>query len=168
MRYVMKQKLWSLGSDFVIKDQEGQPRFSVASKLLSIGRDLSFNDSAGNQLARIHQKILSIGNTYEIYHGDTLFAVVKEGWLPLLTYRFSVEVEGSGHVEIKGNFSSHEYTFTSNGQTVATVSRAWFSFTDSYGVDVAPGQDDVLILACTVVVDLCTEKNKEHHALPST
>jgi uncharacterized protein YxjI len=43
---------------------------------------------------------------------------------------------------------------------VARVSKKWFSWSDTYGVDVAEGEDDVLILVCAVVVDLCTQKDK--------
>jgi uncharacterized protein YxjI len=166
MRYLMKQKLWSFGNNFVIKDDSNQDQFQVAGKLFSIGDNLSFQDMQGNELASIHQKLLSLGNTYEIYHAGSLFAKVTESWFRLLNYRFSVDVgadgPGPGDMEIQGDFSSHEYTVTSAGQPVATVSRAWFSWADTYGVEIAEGQDDVLILACTVVVDMCTEKHRNN------
>ncbi|MDB6067303.1 MAG: hypothetical protein JWR26_3511 [Pedosphaera sp.] len=41
----------------------------------------------------------------------------------------------------------------SNG-VVATISKQWFAWTDTYGVDIADGEDDVLILATTVVIDM--------------
>ena len=34
MRYVMKQKLWSIGDDFTIQDEQGQDRFFVDGKAL--------------------------------------------------------------------------------------------------------------------------------------
>jgi len=37
---------------------------------------------------------------------------------------------------------------------VATVSKQWFSWTDTYGVEVADGEDAVLLLASTVVIDM--------------
>ena len=36
---------------------------------------------------------------------------------------------------------------------MARVSQQWFSWTDTYGVDVAEGEDDVLILSSAVVID---------------
>jgi len=36
------------------------------------------------------------------------------------------------------------------------VSKKFFSLSDTYGVDVVEGEDHVLILACTVVIDLCS------------
>src|SRR4051812_43864237 len=92
MRYVMKQKLWAWGDDFVIKDEAGQDRFFVDGKALSVGDKLSFQDMQGNELAFIRQKLLAWGPTYEIYHGGALFAVVKENLWSLFKYRFTVDV----------------------------------------------------------------------------
>jgi uncharacterized protein YxjI len=160
----MKQKLWSWGDDFTIKDEAGQDRFFVDGKAISLGDKLSFQDMQRNELAFIRQKLLSWGNSYEIYRGGQLFAAVKENWLPLTRHRFTVDVgndgPGPGDLEINGDFWAHEYQFLRASRPVATVSMKWFSWADTYGVDVADGEDDVLILACTVVVDMCTQKKK--------
>ena len=50
--------------------------------------------------------------------------------------------------------TDHEYTLSRSATPVATVSKRWFSFTDSYGVDIAEGKDDILVLASTVVIDM--------------
>jgi uncharacterized protein YxjI len=42
---------------------------------------------------------------------------------------------------------------TQDGDTVATVSKSWFRVRDTYGVEIAPDQDDALILAVTVCMD---------------
>ena len=65
-------------------------------------------------------------------------------------------------MEILGDFWAHEYQLHRDGRPAAVVSRAWFSWADTYGVDIAGGEDDVLILACTVVVDMCTQKHKNN------
>jgi uncharacterized protein YxjI len=36
---------------------------------------------------------------------------------------------------------------------VAEISKRWFSLRDSYGIDVAPGEDDALMLAIAVAID---------------
>jgi uncharacterized protein YxjI len=61
--YLMKQKLFSWGNDFTIKDESGQYRFFVDGKAFSLGNQLSFQDMAGNELAFIRQKLLSWGPT---------------------------------------------------------------------------------------------------------
>jgi uncharacterized protein YxjI len=54
-----------------------------------------------------------------------------------------------------------EYTFTRSGGQVAEVSKRWFAFSDTYGVDIADGEDDVLILASAVVIDLVAHPDKQ-------
>jgi uncharacterized protein YxjI len=165
MRYVMRQKLWSWGNDFTIKDDAGVDRFYVDGKVISLRQEMVFEDMDRRPLATVRKRLLSIGNVYDVYHGDQLFAVVKENWLPLVRYRFTVDVgndgPGPGDLSITGDVWNHEYTFEEAGQTVAVVSKRWFSWTDTFGVDVADGADDVLVLACTAVVDLCTRKKDE-------
>ena len=49
-----------------------------------------------------------------------------------------------------------------DGRTVATVSKQWFTFRDTYGVEIEDGEDAVLILASAVVVDMaCHEDEKK-------
>ena len=162
MPYVMKQKLWSLGADFTIKDAAGQDRFFVDGRALSLGDKLSFQDMAGHELAFIRQKLLAWGPTYELERNGQLVAVVKQKLWTLFRNRFTVDVDADGtsptDLEVQGDFWDHEYTFTRAGQLVATVSKRYFSWTDTYGVDIAPGEDDILILACTVIVDMATQK----------
>jgi uncharacterized protein YxjI len=161
MRYVMRQKLWAWGDDFTVKDEAGQDRFFIDGKAWSFGDKLSFQDMHGSELALIRQRLLSWGPTYEIEQGGRLVAVVKKKLFTLFHHQFTVDETATPDpidLEVDGNFWDYEYTFTRSGQTVAVVSKQWFSWSDTYGVDVADGENDVLVLACAVVVDLATER----------
>src|SRR5205807_9096442 len=143
------------GDDFTIKDEAGRDVFYVDGKVFTIGEKLSFRDMRGTELAYIRQKLMSWGPTYEIFYADELHAVVKQSLFTLFRASFSIDVPGPDDLQASGDFLGHEYTFTRDRQTVATVSKAWFSLTDSYGVDISKGEDDVLILSSTVVIDMC-------------
>lgn len=161
MRYVMKQKLFSWGDDFHIRDDEGREVFLVDGKALSFGDQLSFRDPEGRELAFIRQKLLSWGPTYEIYREGELAATVTKELFTFFSCRFTVDVPGPDDLHAAGNFTDQEYVFTRGGETVATVSRAWFSLSDTYGVDVSGGEDDVLILASTVVIDMVCHADQQ-------
>src|SRR3954465_14948087 len=163
MRYVLKQKFWSWGDDFVIKTADGQDAFFVDGKAFSIGDKLSFQDMNGNELAFIRQKLLSWGPTYEIYRNNELQAVVKKKLITFIHCRFIVDVPGPRDLEAKGSFTDHNYEFTRDGQRVAEVSKRWFAWADTYGVDIAEGEDDVLILASSVVIDMVCHGDQEKH-----
>jgi uncharacterized protein YxjI len=166
MRYLMKQKLFALGDDFVIRNENGDDAFFVDGKLFSLGKQLSFQDMQGNELAFIKQKLLSLGTTYEIYRGDRHYARVHKELFTFFKCSFTVDVEGPGDLEAQGNLTDHEYEFTRDGAVVAVVSKRWFSFADTYGVDITADVDPVLILASTVVIDMaCHEKSGFHSGL---
>jgi uncharacterized protein YxjI len=154
MRYVMRQKLLSFGDDFTIRDEAGRDAYFVKGRVFSLGDKLSFRDVQGNELAFISQRLLSWGPTYEIFRDGRLAAEVRKDLFTFFRCTFTVDVPGPGDLHAVGSVTDHEYRFERGGQTVATVSKRWFSWTDTYGVDVAPGEEDVLILAATVVIDM--------------
>jgi uncharacterized protein YxjI len=161
MRYVMRQKLLSLADNFTIKNEQEQGVFLVKGKLFSFGDKLSFQDLAGNELVFIDQRLLNWSPTYELWKQEELLAVVKRELFSFIHHRFTVDVPGPNDLEAEGDFLDHEYTITRGGSVVATVSKRWFSWTDTYGIEVADGQDDVLLLATAVVVDMvCHDDGK--------
>ena len=154
MQYVMKQKLLSWGDDFYIKDKDGQDVYFVDGKAFTIGDQLSFQDLSGNELAFIKQRVLSWGKTYEIMRDGHVAATVRKEPLAFLNHRFTVEVPGLGdNFDAEGNLSDHEYTINRGDQVVATVSKKWFSWADTYGIDIRSSEDQVLLLAVAVVID---------------
>ncbi len=161
MRYVMKQKLFSLGDNFVIRDENEQDVYQVKSNFFTIGTELRFMDMAGNELAMLKQKLLSLRPTYYIYRNGSLYAEVHKELFTFLTEKLTIEVPGIAFMEVQGDFFNHEYVFLFNGRQTAMVSKAWFSWVDTYGVDIAEGEDVPLILACTVVIE---EVCREHHS----
>ena len=54
-----------------------------------------------------------------------------------------------------GNVVDHEYKVERGGHRVAEASKRWFRVRDSYGVEIAPAQDDPLLLAVIVASTRC-------------
>jgi len=161
MRYIMRERILSWGDDFTIKDAEDRDAYYVDGRVFSFGHKLSFKDMKGHELALIDQKLLSIGPQYEIVRGGTTVARVKKHLFTPFRARFTVDVPGPDDLEAQGNFLDHEYTFERHGGEVARVSKRWFRLSDTYGVDIDAGEDDVLILAAAVVIDLVSHPDQE-------
>lgn len=156
MRYLLRRKIFAIGDDFTVKDEPGADRYIVDGKVFSIGHKVIISDMQGNEEATIHQHLLTLLPTYEITRNDQELAEVRKK-LTFFHEEFTVDIPGPDDLEVQGDLLDHEYEFTRGGQTVATVSKQWFTLTDSYGVEVAPGIDDVLILASAIVIDLVNE-----------
>ena len=161
MRYIMRERILSWGDDFTIKDADGRDAYYIDGKVFSFGDKLSFKDMQGNELARIDQKLLSIGPQYEIIRNGVTVAVVKKHMFTLFRARFRVDLPGPGDPEANGDFLDHEYAFERHGREVARASKKWFRLADTYAVDIDAGEDDVLILAAAVVIDLVSHPDEK-------
>ena len=79
-------------------------------------------------------------------------ALVRKAMIAPLREWWVVKVEDGPDLPAQGNIVEPEYTIERNGDQVAEVSKRWFRVRDTYGIEVFPGQDDILILAATSVI----------------
>jgi uncharacterized protein YxjI len=152
MIYRIKEEFWSIGDDFSITDAEGNLRFRVDGHAFSWGDDLTMLRPDGREVARITQKLLSLVPRYRIYIGGEFFAEVVKEW-SWFKRNFTLDVPGPNDYSIEGSFWLHEFEFFRGRRVVATVSKTRWSWTDSYGVWIEEGEDDVAILCACIVVD---------------
>ena len=154
-RYKIRQKMFSIGDDFWIENAEGQQVFKVDGKVLRIRKTLVFEDLKGRALCQIKERLLTIKDTMVIEDPSGRdMAVVKKALIAPLGDRWDVNVKGGPDLDVQGNILDHEYSIRQGRTKVAEVSKAWFSLTDTYGVEIASGQNDILILAVAVAMDM--------------
>jgi uncharacterized protein YxjI len=154
MRYLIHEKLLAFGQDSLIKNEKGRPVFDVDGKALSVFNTLVIRDMEKNKIATIKQKLPAISPTYEITREGQEPTKIHKQLISPFADRFTVDIPGPDDLHIKGSLSEHEYTITRGDLVVATVSKGWFRELETYGVDIASGEDDVLILACVLTIDL--------------
>lgn len=154
-RYKIRQKMLSIGDDFWIENQDGQRVFKVDGKALRLRETLIFEDMNGNKLCTIQERLLPIRDTMVIEHADgDQMAVVKKGLIAPLGDHWTVKVRGGPDLDIQGNILDHEYSINEKRKKVAEVSKKWLSITDTYGVEIGDGQNDILILAVAIAIDM--------------
>ena len=154
--YRMREKMLAIGDDFWIENGAGERTFKVNGKALRVRDTLRFEDPSGHELLSIQERKLRVRDTMVIEHDGDTVATVRKALITPLRERFKVELASGGEYEVKGNIVDHEYHFERDGRDVAEVSKRWFRVRDTYGVEIAPGEDDVLVLAATVAIDQMT------------
>ena len=152
-RYTMREKLFSIGDDFWIETEGGDKAFKVDGKAFRMRDTFVLESPSGEELFTIQEKKLSVRDKMAIERSGDTVATIKKALVTPLRDRYSIEVANGPDLEAKGNIVDHEYEFERDGDKVAEVSKRWFRVRDTYGVEVAPDQDDALILACTVCID---------------
>jgi uncharacterized protein YxjI len=160
MRYLIRERLVALGEDSDITDEQGRQVFHVDGKVLTLHDRLVVRDTQGREVAQVHRRLISLRPTYEVTIAGQEAAQVRKHMFSPFGDRFTIDVPGPDDLEMRGNLFDHEFTIERGGQEVATVSKRWLSIRDTYAVDVAPDQDDLVILTSVLALDLAEERER--------
>jgi len=161
-RYQLREKFFSIGDDFWIENDRGEHVYRVDGKVLRIRETFVLEGADGSELATIKAKLIAIRPTMTVERDGQVLATVKKALFTILHQHFTVEVEGGQVLEARGDITNHEYEIHSDGELVASISKRWFTLRDTYGVAVAPGQDDVLLRAVAVCIDEMSQREHGH------
>jgi uncharacterized protein YxjI len=153
MRYAVREKMFSIGGDFWITDQDDNRVFLVDGKAVSLRETVELKDSGGNIVATVRKKLMALRETMEIDRDGAPAATVRKMMISPLRHRSVVDLADGGQLEAAGDILGKEFEISDGQRTMARISRSWFRIRDTYGVDVAPGEDDVLLLAVAVALD---------------
>lgn len=151
MRYLIRQKIFSFGDSFTIKNEMEEDCFRVQGKVFSFGNKLHLTDMQGYELYYIEQRLFRFLPEYTIYQKGNPVATVKKNFT---LFRPSFDINSVyGNFNIDGNFFAYDFTIFKNGSPAAIISKKWFSFSDSYGVSISDDEDAAFMLALVIVLD---------------
>ena len=157
MRYLMRKRMFAVGGDYWVEDEQGRPVLLVDGKVLRLRKTFVLQDPGGAEVATIRKQPVALRETMEVERGGRVIAKVRKA-LFAFRDRFDVALADGTSLIIQGNLTDHEYELRRGEQVVAEISKRWFSARDTYAVDVAAGEDVALVLALTVVVDWMTHE----------
>jgi uncharacterized protein YxjI len=152
-RYAVREKIFSIGDDFWITDAGGNRVFLVDGKALRLRQTFELKDTSGTVLATVHKKLIAVRDTMEIEHDGQVVATVRKALISPLHHRSVIELADGSQLEAVGNILDKEFDIQDAGGPIAHISRSWFRVRDTYGVDIAPGQNDALVLCIAVCLD---------------
>lgn len=90
--------------------------------------------------------------------GGTLIAEMKQNFT-WFSQRFEINMlNGGPPIVVSGDWTAHSYTFRSGHRLIAKVGKELLTFRDTYYVEVQPGENVILILACCIIIDKCKTK----------
>ena len=154
-RYQMKQRMISFGDDFWIENERGEQCFKVDGKMLRVRDTLFFRDRNGQEHCKIQEKVARVKDSMEIEDPNgRRMAMVKKALITPLRERWVVKIADGPDLDVQGNILDNEYSIGEGRDKIAEVSKKWFRLRDTYGVQIEQGQDDLLLLAVTVAIDM--------------
>ena len=165
--YLIRERVFDIGDDFDITDENGTKVYHVDGKVLSLRGRLVIENTAGQEVASVHRQLIALRATYSITVGGEKAAEMKKKLFTPFVDKYTIDVPGPDDLTMRGNLFDHEYTIEQDGHEIASVSKKWFRLRDTYAVRIAEGQDDLLLLASVLALDLAQaaeqKKDKDEH-----
>jgi uncharacterized protein YxjI len=152
-RYRMREKIFAIGDDFWIDTAEERHAFKVNGKALRIRSTFILESPSGDELFKLQEKKLRVRDTMQLEHDGKTVATIKKALVSPLRDRFHIELADGRELSAKGNIVDHEYKIERDGHQIAEISKRWFRVRETYGIEVAPGENDGLILAAAICID---------------
>ena len=155
MKLYIKQKVFSFVDNFTIKNEDGADAYSAVGEFFTLGKKLNIYEgiktNTSTPAARIEQRLMSFTTRFGIIvRGNHVTDMVRKITLFSNDYR----LEGlPWHLD--GDFFAHEYSLMDGRNTIMQLSRKWFTWGDSYELDISDNQDPLLCLSIALAVDCC-------------
>ena len=159
--YRIRERMFAIGQDFDITDEHGLPVLRVDGKALSMRDRLVLRDPDGRDVAEVRRKLVATRPTYEVSIGGEEAARIRKKLFTPFVDRYTVDIPGPDDLEMVGDLFDHEYTVRRDGDVLATVSKSYFTMRDTYAVEIAAGEDDLLILASVLALDLAQDRERD-------
>jgi len=149
--FAVKQRAWSFG-DFSITEPNGRRVFTVEG---SWPNNFFFRDMFGREVIMIRRKFFSLNSTYEFFQPGTknVLMTLQQQFFQF-TPTYEIHVAGDS-IKVVGDIWDQRFTCIrqSTGAMVANVTREYFTFTDTYAVEIAPTENVPMFLACVIAIE---------------
>ena len=149
MKLFLKQEVWTFADRFYVYDQDGNVLFQVQGEVFTLGKKLHICSCEGEELAYIRQELLTFLPRFNVaIDGVDVAQVVKEWSFLKPEYR----VDGPDW-RVHGEFWAHDYQIVKGNFLIAAISKHWFTWGDTYEIDVTDDADALAALAVVLSID---------------
>ena len=159
MKLYIKEKVFSWSDTFFVKDELGNDKYTIEGEIFSWGKKLHVYDRHGAEVAFIKQELFTFLPQYTVYRGEVEAARVRKEF-SFFFPRFTVDGPAW---ELDGSFWEHDYRIWQNGQPVASITKEWMTWGDSYELDIADSVDEILALAVVLTIDCIKEQQNNNN-----
>ncbi|WP_303973126.1 LURP-one-related/scramblase family protein [Streptococcus merionis] len=153
-RFEIKQKMWSLGGKFTIKDELGLPAYEVTGSFFQIPKTFTIADTQGRLVSKIEKKILTFLPQFTVTLATGQSFTIKKEWT---FFKPKYTISGLG-MTVQGDFWDMNFTLKQAGQTIAKIRQEWLRMTSTYQVEVYEDSYADLVTSLVIAIDYVKEQ----------
>jgi uncharacterized protein YxjI len=145
----IKQQVFSLTEHFTITDSAGIIHYVVDGSFFKIPKSFSIQTPQGIEVAQIEKRVFSLLPHFSVMVDGTEIATIDKE-LTLFKPRYRLDAQG---LRVNGDWWDMNFEVSSGDQVLASISKRWFSWGDSYEVNVFDESYEILIVALVIAID---------------
>ncbi|AIQ57839.1 LURP-one-related/scramblase family protein [Paenibacillus borealis] len=145
----IKQKVFSLSEKFTVKNQQEQDVYYVEGSFMRIPKTFSIMNTADEEVALITKKVFSFLPKFFVEVGGREVLTIKKEF-SFLKARYTID---SADIEVRGNWWDMDFQVIQRGAVIGEVNKKWFTWGDSYSVQVLKEEMEAIIIAIVVAID---------------
>lgn len=145
----IKQKVFSLGGKFTVKNEQEQDVYYVEGSFMQIPKTFSILNTTRDEIALITKKVFSFLPKFFVeVNGVEVLTIKKE--FSFFKARYTIDAAG---IEVNGNWWDMDFQVLRHGEIVGKVNKEWFTWGDSYKVQIVDEEMEGVIIALVVAID---------------
>lgn len=155
MRFLIRQKFFSIRDGFYVKDEQGRDAYYIRGKIFSWGKQLTIFNNQGQELLLIKQRLFRIRARFDVKRGEETIAVIKRKLFPIFIKRYTIKTNDFGTLKIKGGIMAWKFSITNEaGEDLAYISKHVLNINDTYTVDISDRRFEALGLGIAIIMDV--------------
>ncbi|MFE5716132.1 LURP-one-related/scramblase family protein, partial [Streptomyces sp. NPDC056501] len=115
MKYLVRDKIFAIGDDYWIEDEQGRHAFLVDGKAMRLRDTLELKDPDGQVLITLRQKLFSLRDAMTIERDDRPLASIRRKRLSLLRNHYRVTLVEGTELDVSGRILDREFTVEYDG-----------------------------------------------------
>lgn len=145
----IKQKVFSLSGKFTVKDQQEKDVYYVEGSFMQIPKTFSIMNTTKDEVALITKKVFSFLPKFFVeVNGREVLTIKKE--FSFFKVRYTID---AADIEVHGNWWDMDFQVLQHGVVIGKVNKEWFTWGDSYKVQILNEEMEAIIIAFVVAID---------------
>ncbi|MFJ5964067.1 LURP-one-related/scramblase family protein [Bacillus sp. NPDC093026] len=145
----MKQKVFSLSGRFTVKDQQENDVYVVEGSFMKMPKTFTILNKERDEFAVITKKMFSFLPKFLVEVGSQEVLTIKKEFT-FFKAKYSIDAAG---IEVQGNWWDMNFQVLQNGEVIGQVKKEWFTWGDSYKVDISKEEMEPMMIALVVAID---------------
>lgn len=148
MKLYIKQKVFTLGERFYVKDEFGTDQYYVEGSFFRYPKQFKIYNMKNELVSQIDRQMMKLLPHYNIQTSRKSLTIKQN--LTFLKMSFSIL---NSDWKLQGDYFGHNYSIISGNKPLMHLSKHWFTWGDSYELNIIDPDDAILCLSIAVVVD---------------